>query len=254
MRFKHALSDTIVMTGRVGKQVLRSLDTVITVLLMPIAVLLAMTYVFGGAMDLGGVKTAEYMLPGIMMMCVLTGVSYTAYRLHLDVQKGIFERFHSMPVAKSSILGGHVVTSVASNAVSVAAIVAVGLAIGFRPRAGVAGWLVAALVAVLFIAAMTWASVFFGLASKSVETVGVFSYILIGLTFASSSFVPVGSMPRGLAAFAAHQPMTPIADAMRRTLLGERADGDVLLAAAWCVGIGALFWALSLRAYSLKRR
>ncbi|MDR0423944.1 MAG: ABC transporter permease [Clostridiales Family XIII bacterium] len=252
MNVKYAISDTAVMTGRVMKQIFRSLDTIITVLFMPVAMLLAMNYVFGGAMDLGGVGTVDYMLAGIIMMCVLSGVAYTAYRIHVDVQKGLFERFHSMPVAKSSILGGHVLTSIVSNAVSVIAIILIGLLIGFRPEAGAVGWLMAALVIILFIAAMTWVSVFFGLAMKSVETAGVFAYLLIGLIFASSSFVPTGSMPPALAAFALHQPMTPIADSVRLLLLGEPPGNSLPIALAWCIGIGAAFWAMSVKAYGRR--
>jgi ABC-2 type transport system permease protein len=254
MNIRYAMSDTVVMTGRVMKQVLRSLDTIITVLIMPVAILLAMNYVFGGAMDLGGIDTADYMLPGIIMMCVLSGVSYTAYRLHVDVQKGIFDRFHSMPVARSSILGGHVLTSIASNAASIVAIIIIGLLIGFRPDASAGDWLIAMLIVLLFIAAMTWISVFFGLIAKSVETVGIFSYLLIGLTFTSSSFVPVDTMPPALAAFAQYQPMTPIANSIRYLLLGESVDDNLLIAVAWCVAIGAAFWLLSVKAYGRARR
>jgi ABC-2 type transport system permease protein len=228
------------------------LDTVITVLLMPVAMLLAMRYVFGGAMDLGGVGAADYMLPGVVLMCVLSGVSYTAYRLYMDVQKGIFERFRSMPIAKSSILGGHVITSMLSNALSVGAVIAVGLLVGFRPAASALGWLLAALLILLFIAAMTWISVFFGLITKSVETVSVFSYLLIALTFTSSAFAPTETMPPVLAAFARFQPMTPIADSLRSLLLGEPAGGALPVAFAWCAAIGLLFYALSVRTYSRR--
>ncbi|MDR1712705.1 MAG: ABC transporter permease [Coriobacteriales bacterium] len=254
MSISYALSDTAVMTGRVLKQVLRSLDTIITVLLMPVAMLLAMNYVLGGAMDLGGMGTADYMLPGVLIICVLSGVAYTAYRLYVDVQKGIFERFHSMPIAKSSILGGHVLTSILTNAVSIVATTAVGLLVGFRPQAGVGGWLLAALLILLFIAAMTWISVFFGLITKSVETVSVFSYLLMGLTFTSSAFAPVESMPAALAAFARYQPMTPIADSLRLLLLGEPAGTSLSIALAWCIAITATFWLLSITAYGKRQR
>jgi ABC-2 type transport system permease protein len=249
MNIGYAISDTAVMTGRVARHVLRSLDTIITALIMPIAILLAMNYVFGGALNLGGVAAADYMLAGVIMMCVLSGVAYTAYRLHADVRNGIFERFHSMPIAKSSILGGHVLTSIVSNAVSVIAIILIGMLIGFRPAAGVGGWLLAALLILFFISAMTWVSVFFGIITKSVETVGVFSYLLIGLVFTSSSFVPVGTMPSALAAFAKYQPMTPIADSVRLLLLGEPAGANLIIALAWCLVIGAAFWLMSLKAY-----
>ncbi|MDR0514990.1 MAG: ABC transporter permease [Coriobacteriaceae bacterium] len=254
MNIRYALSDTLVMTGRVMKQLLRSVDTVITVLLMPIMMLLAMRYVFGGAMDLGGIGTADYMLPGVILFCILSGISYTAFRLNFDVQKGIFERFHSMPVAKSSILGGHVLASLVSNIVSVAVLVLVGLVVGFQPGADMAGWAFAGVLVVLFTIAMTWISVFFGLMAKSAEASGVFSYLLIGLAFISSSFVPVGTMPPALAAFAQFQPMTPIVDSLRGLLLGSPVSGTYLVALMWCIVVGAAFWALSVKAYRQRMR
>jgi ABC-2 type transport system permease protein len=253
MSIKYAISDTGVMTGRVLRQMLRSVDTLITVLLMPIMILLLMRYVFGGAMNLGA-GTADYVLPGVILMCILSGIAYTAFRLNIDVQKGIFERFHSMPIAKSSILGGHVLSSVVSNAASVIALILIGLLVGFRPQADLTGWLLAAVILLLFTAAMTWMSVFFGLIAKSPETAGAFSYLLLALAFVSSSFVPVETMPAGLAAFARYQPMTPIADSVRSLLLGQPAGSSVWIALAWCVGIGAAFWALSVRAYRQRRR
>jgi ABC-2 type transport system permease protein len=254
MNIQYAIGDTFVMTGRILKQILRSADTIITVLIMPVMMLLAFRYVFGGAMDLGAYGTTDYVLPGIILMCVLSGVAYTAFRLNVDVTKGIFERFHSMPIAKSSILGGHVLTSVITNAASVAALILVGLLTGFHPRAGLLGWLIAAGLVLLFTAAMTWVSVFFGLVAKSTETAGVFAYVLLGLGFLSSSFVPPDSMPAALAAFARHQPMTPIADCMRNLFLGQAVGSALPLALLWCVAIGAAFWALSLRAYRRRGR
>jgi ABC-2 type transport system permease protein len=254
MNIRYALSDTAVMTGRVMKQILRSVDTIITVLLMPIMMLLAFTFVFGGAMNLGGVSSADYMLPGVIITCILSGVAYTAYRLKADTQKGIFERFHSMPIAKSSILGGHVLTSVISNVLSVVVIVLVGLLVGTRPQASFIGWLQVIAIVLLFTVAMTWTSVFFGLIAKSLETAGIFSYLLIGLAFTGSAFVPVETMPAALAAFARYQPMTSIADSLRLLLLGRPAGTVIWIALAWCVGIGAAFWALSVRAYKQKAR
>jgi ABC-2 type transport system permease protein len=254
MNVKYAISDTFVMTGRVMKQVLRSVDTIITVLLMPVMMLLAFTFVLGGAMNLGGVGSADYMLPGVILMCVLNGVSYTAYRLKADVQRGIFERFYSMPIARSSILGGHVLTSIISNCVSVAAVILVGVLVGSRPQPGFTGWLQTAGIVLLFTAAATWISVFFGLVAKSLETAGIFSYLLIGLTFTSSSFAPVDSMPPALAAFARYQPMTPIADSLRLLLLGQPAGNTAWMAAVWCAGAMAVFWALSIMAYNRQQQ
>ncbi|MDR2751389.1 MAG: ABC transporter permease, partial [Clostridiales bacterium] len=130
-----AIADTLVMTGRVMKQVTRSVDTVITVLIMPVMMLLAFRYVLGGAMNYGSFSSSNYILPGILMYAVLSGVSYTGFRLSIDVKKGIFERFHSMPIAKSSILGGHVLTSAIANMLSVIAVALAGLLTGFKPHA-----------------------------------------------------------------------------------------------------------------------
>jgi ABC-2 type transport system permease protein len=252
MNIRYAISDVSVMTGRVMKQLFRSVDTIITVLLMPVAMLLAMRYVFGGAMNFGVHGAADYVLPGIIIMCISSGVAYVAYRVNGDVKNGIFERFRSMPIAESSILGGHVISSIATNFVAIILVILIGLATGFRPQATLIGWLVAAVFILLLIAALTWMSVFFGLIARSPDTSGVFSYILLCLCFISSALVPVDSMPSGLAAFAKHQPMTPIANALRSLLLGEPAGGDLWIALAWCVAIGAAFWAAAVWAYKKR--
>jgi ABC-2 type transport system permease protein len=254
MNIKYAIGDTVVMTSRVMKQILRSVDTIITVLIMPIMMMLAFRYVFGGAMSFGAYGAADYILPGILMFTVMSGIAYVAYRLNIDVQKGIFERFHSMPIAKSSILGGHVLTSVITNMISVIAVILVGLLIGFRPQAGAVQWFLATAIMLLFTAAMTWVSVFFGLIAKSVESASVFSYLLMGLAFVSSAFAPVDTMPAALAAFARYQPMTAIADSVRCLLLGQPTGHSLPVALAWCIVIGAAFWALSVRAYTRKMR
>jgi ABC-2 type transport system permease protein len=251
---RYAIKDTATMTGRVMRQLLRSVDTIVTVLILPIMMLLLFRYVIGGAMDFGAFGAADYVLPGVLLMTIVSGIAYVAYRLAADVQRGIFERFHSMPIAKSSILGGHALTSVITNAASVVAVLLAGLLVGFRPQAGPAEWLLAAALLLLFTTALTWVSIFFGLLSKSLETAGIFSYPLIGLEFASSAFAPVDSMPAGLAAFARVQPMTPIADSVRLLLAGRSAGGDLWLAFAWCLGIIAAFWALSVWAYRRRGR
>ncbi|MDR0434080.1 MAG: ABC transporter permease, partial [Gracilibacteraceae bacterium] len=237
---KRMISDTLVMSGRVAKQLTRSVDTVITVLIMPIMMLLAFVYVFGSDMKLDGIGAADYMLPGAMLMAVMSGVAYTGYRLHMDIRNGIFERFRSLPVARSSILGGHVAVSVVSNLVSVYAVVLAGLLIGFRPQASFAQWLLATVLVLLFVTALTYVAVFFGTVSKSPETVGIFSYVLIALGFVSSSFAPISSMPGGLAAFARYNPMSAIADSIRLLLLGQSPGNRLWLALAWCVIVSAV--------------
>jgi ABC-2 type transport system permease protein len=125
-------SDTRVMTGRSLRHITRSMDTIITVTIMPIAFMLLFVYVFGGAIQTATDNYVNYLLPGILLIAIASGISYTAYRLFIDLQSGIFERFHSMPIARSSVLWGHVLTSLVSNAISVVVIVLVALLMGFR--------------------------------------------------------------------------------------------------------------------------
>ena len=133
--------DTEVMLGRSMRHILRSMDTIITVTLMPIMFMLLFVYVFGGAIQTGTDKYVNYLLPGILLIAIASGISYTAYRLFLDMQRGIFERFHSMPIAHSTIMWGHVLTSLVSNAISVIIIILVALIMGFRSPAGILSWL-----------------------------------------------------------------------------------------------------------------
>ena len=126
----HFAGDTALLTGRSLRHITRSLDTIITTTIMPIAFLLLFVFVFGGAIDTGSASYVNYLLPGILIITVASGVSYTAYRLFLDLQSGIFERFHSMPISRPSVLWAHVLTSLASNGITIAIIVVVGLLMG----------------------------------------------------------------------------------------------------------------------------
>src|SRR5215468_8153080 len=177
----HAVSDTGVMLGRSLRHVTRSVDTIITVTIMPIAFLLLFRYVFGGAIQTGTDNYVNYLLPGILLIAIASGISYTGYRLFTDVQRGIFERFHSMPIARSAALWGHVLTSLVSNAISVVAIILVAFMMGFRSSAGVLSWLAVAGILALFTLALTWIAVIAGLSATSVDGVGAFSYPLIFL-------------------------------------------------------------------------
>src|SRR6476660_5213916 len=176
---KHYFSDMSVMLGRSMRHILRSMDTIITVTIMPIAFMLLFVYVFGGAIQTGADNYVNYLLPGILLIAIASGTSYTAFRLFNDLQSGIFERFHSMPIARSSVLWGHVLTSLVSNAISVVVIVLVALLMGFRSSAGVLAWLAVAGILILFTLTLTWIAVIAGLSAKSVDGAGAFSYPLI---------------------------------------------------------------------------
>lgn len=241
--------DTGLMLGRTLRHVTRSPDTIITVTVMPIAFLLLFVYVFGGAIDTGPGRYVDYLVPGILLIAVASGVSYTAFRLYGDLTSGIFERFHSMPIARSSVLWGHVLTSLVANAVSVVAILLVALVVGFRPSAGVLGWLAVAGVLALFTLALTWLAVVAGLSASSIEGATAFSYPLILLPFISSAFVPTDTMPVAVRVFAENQPVTAIVDALRALLAGQPTGSDVWVALAWCLGITGVAYVLAMLAY-----
>jgi ABC-2 type transport system permease protein len=192
---RHFLGDTAVLLGRSLRHITRSPDTIITTTIMPIAFMLLFVYVFGGAIDTGADSYVSYQLPGILLITIASGVSYTAYRLFLDMQSGIFERFQSMPIARSAVLWAHVLTSLVANLVSLVVVVLVALLMGFRSGAGVLAWLAVAGILVLFTLAVTWIAVIPGLTAKSVDGASAFSYPLIFLPFISSAFVPTNTMP-----------------------------------------------------------
>ena len=249
---KHFFNDMGVMLGRCMRQIFRSMDTIITVTIMPIAFMLLFVYVFGGAIHTGTANYVNYLLPGILLIAIASGIAYTGFRLFMDVQRGIFERFHSMPIARSTILWGHVLTSLVSNGISVVIIVLVALIMGFRSSAGIFSWLAVAGILVLFTLALTWIAAIAGLSAKSVDGAGAFSYPILFLPFISSAFVPTASMPSIVRAFAENQPVTSIVEAIRALLSGQPVGNNIWIALAWCVGVTILAYLVAMRAY--KRR
>ncbi|MCM3001678.1 ABC transporter permease [Paenibacillus cellulositrophicus] len=249
---KHYFSDMGVMLGRSMRHIFRSWDTIITVTIMPIAFMLLFVYVFGGAIQTGTDNYVNYLLPGILLIAIASGISYTAYRLFIDVQRGIFERFHSMPIARSTMLWGHVISSLVSNAISVVVIILVALLMGFRSPAGLLPWLAVAGILMLFTLALTWVAAIAGLSAKSVDGASAFSYPIIFLPFISSAFVPTDSMPRVVRAFADNQPVTSIVEAIRSLLSGQPVGNDIWVALAWCVGIMLVAYVFAMRAYKKR--
>ncbi len=249
---QYYFSDMGVMLGRSMRHILRSMDTIITVCLTPIAMMLLFVYVLGGAIQTGADNYVNYLLPGILLMAIASGIAYTAFRLFGDVQSGIFERFHSMPMARSATLWGHVLTSLVSNAISVVVIILVALVMGFRSPAGVLQWLAVAGILALFTLALTWIAVIPGLTATSIDGASAFSYPLIFLPFISSAFVPTASMPPVVRAFAENQPVTAIVDAIRALLAGQPAGADIWVALAWCLAITLVAYVFAMRAYKKR--
>jgi ABC-2 type transport system permease protein len=248
----HFFGDTAVLTGRTMRHVTRSLDTIITTAITPIAIMLMLVYVFGGAIHTGTASYVNYMLPGVLLITIASGISYTALRLFMDMRGGIFERFQSMPIARSSVLWAHVLTSLAANVIALVAVVGVALLIGFRSAAGVLDWLAVAGILILFTLALTWMAVIPGLTAKSVDGAGAFAYPLVFLPFISSAFVPTRTMPGPVRAFADNQPVTSIVNAIRDLLAGQPAGTGIWTALAWCAGI--LVVAYLLAGVSYRRR
>jgi ABC-2 type transport system permease protein len=233
----HFLADTAVLTGRSLKHVTRSVDTIITTAITPIAMMLLFVYVLGGAIDTGTDSYVAYLLPGILIITIASGISYTAYRLFGDLASGIFDRFHSMPIARSSVVWAHVITSVVANLISIVVVVIVALVMGFRSGAGVLAWLAVAGILILFTLALTWLAVIPGLTAKTVDGASAFAYPLIFLPFISSAFVPTQTMPGPVRWFAEHQPVTSIVNTIRDLFAGQPVGNDIWVALAWCVGI-----------------
>lgn len=249
---KHFLSDLSVMLGRSMRHISRSMDTIITVTIMPIAMMLLFVYVLGGAIQTGTPNYVNYLLPGILLIAIANSVGYTSFRLFTDVQRGIFERFASMPVARSAALWGHVLTSLVSNVISLVVIILVALIMGFRSPAGVLSWLAVAGILALFTLALTWIAAIPGLSARSVDGAAVIAYPIHFLPLISSAFVPTRTMPSGVRAFAEHQPVTSIVEAIRALLSGKPVGNDIWTALAWCVGIMFVAFIFAMRAY--KRR
>jgi ABC-2 type transport system permease protein len=252
MTTTQTFGDTTVLLGRSLRHITRSLDTIITTAVMPIGFMLLFVYVFGGAIKSGSDSYVNYLLPGILLITIASGISYTAFRLFIDMKGGIFERFQSMPIARSAVLWAHVLTSLVANLISVAVVVLVALLMGFRSGADVLAWLAVAGILLLFTLALTWIAVIPGLTAKSVDGASAFAYPLLFLPFISSAFVPTDTMPGPVRAFAEHQPVTSIVNSIRDLLTEHPVSGDIWIALAWCVGILVAAYAAAMAIYRRK--
>nr|WP_314842184.1 ABC transporter permease [uncultured Microbacterium sp.] len=250
----HFVADTATLTGRSMRHIFRSADTIITTAVTPIALMLLFVYVFGGALrqSTGAENYVNYLLPGILLIAIASGIAYTAFRLFTDMQSGIFERFHSMPIARSSVLWAHVLTSLVANAITLAIIFGVGFLMGFRTGAGPLAWLAVIGILLLFTLALTWLAIIAGLSAKSVDGASAFSYPLIFLPFISSAFVPTDTMPGPVRWFAENQPVTSIVNTIQSLFAGQPVGDDIWVALAWCIGILVVAYVFAAIAYRKK--
>ena len=252
----HFAADTATLTGRSMRHIFRSADTIITTAVTPIALMLLFVYVFGGALrqSTGQENYVNYLLPGILLIAIASGIAYTAFRLFTDLQSGIFERFHSMPIARSSVLWAHVLTSLVANGITLAIIFGVGFLMGFRTGAGVGAWFAVIGILLLFTLALTWLAIIAGLSAKTVDGASAFSYPLIFLPFISSAFVPTDTMPGPVRWFAENQPVTSIVNTIQALFAGEPVGSEIWVALAWCVGILIVAYVFAMLAYRRKVR
>ncbi len=234
-RLKNNLSDTGVMMGRRLHHSFRSVDTIITVIATPVMIMLMFVYVFGGAMNTGGAKYINYILPGIILMTISSSVAYIALGVNMDISSGFFDRFRSMPISESSILTGHVLTSLVFSAFSSLIVVLVAFVMGFTTNAGVIDGFLIVGILLLYTLTTTWLAVMFGLMAKTAEGAGIFAYPLLFLPFVSSAFAPTKTMPHLLRVFAENQPVTYLVNAVRSSLAGQPVGNDAVIAVLWCL-------------------
>ena len=241
----YALSDTRVMIARGLRRSVRDPEAFITALALPVVLMLLFVYVFGGAFN-AGVGAAggyvNYVVPGLIVLCAGFGAGTTAVAVATDMSSGIVDRFRSMPIASASVLAGHIVASLARNLLATALVIAVGLAVGWRPVAGPLAWAGALAMIVAFILAMSWLAACFGLVAGSPEAATGATFALMFIPYLSSAFVPASTMTRVLRPVAGNQPFTPLIEAMRGLWMGYTSTGantghEALLAVAYFGGI-----------------
>ncbi|KAB2367182.1 ABC transporter permease [Actinomadura montaniterrae] len=246
-----AARDSATMTRRQLKRLIRYPSMTVQLVITPVIILLLFVYVFGGTLGdgLGGGggrhTYVNYVLPGILLMAAATAATGTAVMVATDMTEGIIARFRTMRISRASVLTGHVVGSVIQQIIGMIAVIAIALAIGFRPNATALEWLAAAGLLVLFVVAVTWLSIALGLKSPTPEAASNAPMPLVFLPFLGSGFVPTDSMPTALRWFAEYQPFTPIMQTLRGLLLGTHIGNDAAIAVAWCAGIAVVsyLWA-----------
>jgi ABC-2 type transport system permease protein len=230
------LQECAAMSARSLRGVTRKLDTVLMAIVLPVFLMLLFVYVFGGALDVGA-EYADYVVPGVIVLCAGFGAATTAVAVASDMENGVIDRFRTLPIMSASVLVGHVVTSVVTNVLATVIVFGVALATGFRPSATVLDWLGAAAVLLLFIVTLTWVATAIGLLVRNPEAANGATFFMLFLPYISSGFVPTETMPAPLAAVAHHQPFTPMIETVRGFLLGTPIGNNGWLAVLWFGGI-----------------
>ncbi|HEY2317061.1 MAG TPA: ABC transporter permease [Solirubrobacteraceae bacterium] len=231
-----AATEMSTMVVRALRLSLRNVDGLITALALPVMLMVMFVYFFGGAIHTG-TRYIDYVVPGVLLVCAGFGAGTTAVTVSADLAGGIIDRFRSLDVRPRSLLAGHVVASVARNLASAGLAVAVALAIGFHPRAGLGDWLAAIALLALFILAISWLAAAIGVVTRSPEAAQGITFVVSFLPYPSSAFVPIHTMPSWLQGFARGQPVTAVIDALRALLAGHAPGSAAVAAVAWSLGI-----------------
>ncbi|MEU4813319.1 ABC transporter permease [Nocardia fluminea] len=238
MNATRALQDSATMLDRNIRHTLRSPDTMIMTVVLPVMILLMFVFVFGGAMDVGPGAYIDYVVPGIILLCASFGASTTALALSTDVAEGIIDRFRTMAIARSAVLTGHVTESVLRNLITSAIVIGVAVVLGFRPTTDPLRWLGVFGVLAMFVFALSWLAAALGLLAPNPEAANGFTFVFMFLPYVSSAFVPTSSMPTWLHWYAENQPVTPVIETLRGLLMGTPIGNSWILAVLWCAGIG----------------
>lgn len=233
------LRDWTTAIGRSLRHTFRNVDSLVTSFVLPVMIMLLFVVVFGGAIATG-TSYVNYIIPGVILTCVGYGSATTASIVNVDITKGLFMRFRTLPMARSSILVGHAIGSLVRNSIAAALVFLVALAIGFRPNASFLDWLMVAGLLALAILALTWIALIFGLLAKSAESAAASSFVLMFLPYFSSAFVPIETLPAWLQGYATHQPLTPIIETLRGLLIGTPIGNSGIQAVIWLLVIIAL--------------
>lgn len=234
-RLYWAMSDTGVLIGRSLKHIIKNPDQLLGVTIQPIMFMLLFRYVFGGAIDTGGISYVNFLVAGILVQTAAFGATTTSLSVATDLKRGIVDRFKSLPMISSAVMTGHVVADLARNMISAVIMILVAFLVGFRPTASFTDWLMITLILLAFTFAFSWISAIMGLMAKSVEaTQWLGFFIVFPLTFASSAFVPTDGMPWLLRVFAENQPVTHVIEAIRAFMVGTPVGDHAWIALVWC--------------------
>lgn len=248
-----AFADSKVLITRSILHILKNIDQLMSVAFQPIMFMLLFRYVFGGAIQTEGTTYVNFLFAGILVQMAAFGSSYTSIGVATDLQRGIIDRFRSLPMISSAVLIGHTTADLVRNMISGVIMVLIGLLVGFRPTADVREWALVFVMFMLFTYAFSWLSAILGLLAKSIEAVQWISFVFIfPLTFASSAFVQPTGMPKYLRIFAENQPITQVIEAIRSLLIGKPLGNAYWIACAWCIATLAV--CIPLSAYLFRRR